>query len=298
MSWNREMCIEDVLATLEASGRFASIVDGFQDIGAALSKPKPMVCVWAEQQQSPPLTETISGSYREDLEILVLGYVDAETPAEGRLALAAMERDLVELLLEDRTRDGWAFDTIKSRGTTTDEGIAVDDGMGTRRFAGLVTAFRASYFPLEQGDSNNVAHGSFFYEPDTDHVVTLGATDTLVEIDAPLSICDAAQIAPSSDGRVRYTGARTRKFLITASVTMQKATGSGQVEIFLAKNGTEIGSTRMSGEIRSDLYLEITTHNVHEVAYNDEISLQMRSSEVTGDFNVDRMIITMLPKLG
>ncbi|NJK30923.1 MAG: hypothetical protein HC927_00165 [Deltaproteobacteria bacterium] len=294
----RALAIEDVVQTLTQETAIPTVIDGFLDVELIQGYRRPIVGVYASVPQPAPIEDTFGGSYREDIDLVLWGAVDADSPLEGRLGLARLERDCFEALFVDRRRGGWAFDTRKVGGTSTDEATLRREGKygGLARFALFSTTMRVSYYPEEQGDERSVAHCDLYLASPATVSVTQVAAPTELAV-GTLTIGNVLQWEPGPSGRARYTGTRVRTHLVEANFSLsQDPLSQAPISLFLALDGVAVARTEMRTILPDDELRQYALRAVLDLPRESEISVAIQPAE-TGLVTVSSLQITALPKL-
>ena len=104
----------------------------------------PWVGYWPTENSAPPVPFPF-GDELHTLEVQIIGHVAASL-TDRTARLAELETDLRTALYVDRTRGGWAIDTIVSSAPITYEGNPDKQGMAGQR-ATLTLTVRCTFFP-------------------------------------------------------------------------------------------------------------------------------------------------------
>lgn len=104
----------------------------------------PWIGYWPTEGSPPPIAYPF-GDEMHVLEVQLLGVVSATVDTRSA-RLAELERDIRTALYADRSRGGWAIDTLIASAPVTDEGNPDKGGMNANR-ATLGLTVRCTFFP-------------------------------------------------------------------------------------------------------------------------------------------------------
>lgn len=103
---------------------------------------------------------------------------------------------------------------------------------------------------------------------------------------------DTENFTASNGGRLTYIGAETARFSVKASVTMLRATGSGNVDfsVYLARNGSVNASSQVVGTTNQNNNHAVCLPYSIEMAQNDYIELYVANKTNPDDLTVTNSI--------
>jgi hypothetical protein len=118
---------------------------------------------------------------------------------------------------------------------------------------------------------------------------TIAGTAAPVIVAGTWTAGDTENFSASTGGRLTYTGAETARFSIKASITMLRATGSGNVDVsaYLYKNGSVISASQVTATTNQTNKHAVCLPYSLELAQNDYIELY-----VANDTNPDDLTVT------
>lgn len=109
--------------------------------------------------------------------------------------------------------------------------------------------------------------------------VSAGITNTFIDIKATVTADTLVDVTRLTTGRLTYTGAITKEFLIILNVSVSSATNNHDFQIALAKNGTVVAGSEIETRVGAagSSILSLGTTEMMSLAQNDYVTIQMAS---------------------
>jgi hypothetical protein len=101
----------------------------------------------------------------------------------------------------------------------------------------------------------------------------------------------AEGFSTTAGGRVTYTGTTTRAFTVDAHVSIQAASGTKQVAVYIAKNGSVITPTKMSGRAQVTPQGNLSTGWELTLSENDYLEIFIGNDTDTTNLIAARAIL-------
>lgn len=95
----------------------------------------------------------------------------------------------------------------------------------------------------------------------------------------------------SAAGRLTYTGAITRNFMIDSTVTMHPAASNVDCAMLIAKNGAVITASQMWSHISHNAEQQVSSNWIVSLAQNDYVEIFVSNLSGTQDIEVNSAII-------
>tara|TARA_Y100000114_G_scaffold26166_2_gene21917 strand:- start:4766 stop:5809 length:1044 start_codon:yes stop_codon:yes gene_type:complete len=248
----------------------------------------PAVCLFPASNQPPPQYD-VAGHRTEFLDVSAILHVSGDSDADRRLQLALLEDAFFEEINKDPERGGWAFDTMRTTGSQTDEGVPEADGDddGT---ATMVTGFRVSFIPGTHGDKP-MRHSDAYIS--TSAPTTVGVAGTFTR-----ALGTWAQgVTPrgftvGADGSLTYIRERALPFRAAASLSVTGAS-AGIVSARLNVGGVGLDRTRVDATLDAGETATLNLEALVDLAQDQAAFVEITHQSATGALTASRGTFTL-----
>ena len=248
----------------------------------------PAVCLFPAASQPPPRYD-VAGHRTEFLDIQAILHVSGDSDADRRLQLALLEDALFEELDRDPERGGWAFDTMRTLGSQTDEGVPEADGDddGT---ATMVTGFRVSFIPGTHGEKP-MRHADAYIS--TSAPTTIGAPGSFTR-----ALGSWAQgviprgFSVGANGSLTYTRERPLPFRAAASLSLTGAS-AGIVSARLNVGGSGLDRTRVDATLDAGETAILNLEALIDLSQDQAVFVEISHQDAAGTLTASRGTLTV-----
>jgi hypothetical protein len=204
--------------------------------------------------------------------------------------IAALEQAVADVLQIDPRRDGWAVDTVQVTGPLSDEGVPSREARGGM-VASFSTTYRTNFHPQDESEIR-MAHGELFQTASAPTTLSPG---TYVLVAGTTQLGSAKDFDQLSNGRLRYTGIKTRDFIVDVSASML-GNASFDAAFRLRQNGTSVAKSQIRRAVAAAGRQSVAVRAVLTLATNDIVDLAVDAAGTTVTAEDLNLTATQVPK--